>query len=67
MANTPSAGVRVDPALANAARERLGQPDLPLGVVVRTGLAVLAGLSVSDALRSAQARPGPKPRTGSAG
>ena len=64
MANTPSAGVRVDPALADAARERLGQPDLPLSVLARAALAYLADPSLSprEALGKAQARPGPKPK-----
>lgn len=62
MANTPSTGLRIDPALAAAARERIGQPDLPMSVVVRTGLGVLAGLPVDEALDRAHARPG-RPRT----
>jgi hypothetical protein len=62
MANTPSAGVRVDPAVAEAARARIGQPDLPLSVLARVGLLVLSGLSIAEALAKAQARPGPKPK-----
>jgi hypothetical protein len=54
--------MRVPPELIDAARARVGQPDLPLSVLVRAGLAVLAGLTVREALRTAQARPGPKPR-----
>lgn len=66
MANTPSTGVRIDPARADAARARIGQPDLPLSVLARTAIAFLAGLPVSEALAEAYMRPGPKPRTGDA-
>jgi hypothetical protein len=62
MPNTPSAGVRVDPALADAARARIGEPDLPLSVLARVGLLVLSGLSIADAVAKARARPGPKPK-----
>jgi hypothetical protein len=62
MANTPSAGVRIDPALADAARERLGRPDLPLAVLARTAIAHLAGVPVPEALAKAHTRPGPKPK-----
>jgi hypothetical protein len=62
VANTPQAVVRVDPELADAARARLGQPDASLSVLLRAGLAVLAGLPVPEALQSAATRRGPKPR-----
>jgi hypothetical protein len=62
MANTPAVGLRVPPELADAARARIGQPDAPLSVLVRAGLAVLAGYGLSEALASAQTRHGPKPQ-----
>jgi hypothetical protein len=62
MANTPNTALRIPPELADAARAGVGQPDAPLSVLVRAGLAMLAGLTVCEALRSAQTRPGPKPR-----
>lgn len=65
MANTPNAGVRVPPELVEAARARAGS-DLALSVLVRAGLAVLAGYTLNEALAAAQARPGPKPRAESA-
>lgn len=66
MANTPAAGVRIDPALADAARERIGQPDLPFSVLARVAIGALAGLPLSEALARAQARRGPKPKVGTA-
>jgi hypothetical protein len=66
MANTPRVTPRVPPELIDAARAGIGRPDVPVSVLVRTGLAVLAGLTVREALKSAQARPGPKPREGAA-
>jgi hypothetical protein len=66
MANTPHTALRVPPELIDAARARVGEPDVPVSVLVRAGLAVLAGLTVREALKSAQARPGPKPRAGAA-
>lgn len=62
MANTPSTGLRLNRSLTDAAREGIGQPDIPLAVLVRTGLGVLAGLPVDEALDQAYARPG-RPRT----
>jgi hypothetical protein len=67
MANTPIVAPRVAPELIAAARAGIGEPDIPVSVLVRAGLAVLAGLPVREALRSAQARPGPKPRADGAG
>jgi hypothetical protein len=66
MANTPRVTPRVPPELIDAARAAVGRPDVPVSVLVRAGLAVLAGLSLGEALRAAQARPGPKPREGAA-
>jgi hypothetical protein len=66
MANTPHTALRVPPELIDAARAGVGKPDVPVSVLVRAGLAMLAGLSRSEALRTAQARPGPKPRQGAA-
>lgn len=62
MANTPTGAVRIDPALADAARERIGEPDLSFSVLARVGIGVLAGLPVHEALARAQTRRGPKPR-----
>ena len=61
MATTPSTGLRISPALAAAAREKIGQPDLPMAMLVRTALGVLAGLPVDEALAQAYAKPG-RPR-----
>lgn len=68
MANTPQIAPRVAPELLDAARAAIGDPDAPNAVLVRAGLAVLAGMTVVEALRvaQAQARPGPKPRIGAA-
>jgi hypothetical protein len=66
VAVTPNTALRIPPELVEAARERVGTPDMPVTVLVRAGLAVLAGLPVREALRTAQTRPGPKPRTGAA-
>jgi hypothetical protein len=64
LANTPKLVGRVPPELIEAARAGVGQPDAPSSVLVRAGLAVLAGMTVAEALRSANAgaRRGPKPR-----
>jgi hypothetical protein len=62
MAATPTLGLRLDPALMDAARERIGQPDLSATLLIRTGLGVLAGLPVDEALTQAYARPG-RPQT----
>jgi hypothetical protein len=62
VANTPRIGARLDPALTDAAREGIGRPDLPLSLLIRTGLGVLAGLPVDEALAQAHARPG-RPQT----
>jgi hypothetical protein len=59
--------MRIPPELAEAARARVGQPDLALSVLVRAGLAVLAGFAVKDALAAAQTQRGPKPRAEDAG
>ena len=64
MADTPRVTVRVAPELTDAARAAVGRPGLDVAVLVRAGLAVLAGLSVGEALAKAQARPGPKPKAG---
>jgi hypothetical protein len=61
MANAPSTGLRIDPALTAAARAAIGKPDLPTALLVRTGLGVLAGLPVDEALARAYAKPG-RPR-----
>jgi hypothetical protein len=66
VAITPLVAARVPPELADAARAGVGNPDLALSVLVRAGLAVLAGYTVKDALASAQTQRGPKPRTGAA-
>lgn len=66
MAVTPNTALRIPPELVEAARAAVGKPDMPVSVLLRAGLAVLAGSPVRDALRSAQARPGPKPRSGGA-
>jgi hypothetical protein len=58
--------LRIPPELVEQARAHVGKPDVPLTVLVRAGLAMLAGLSAGEALRTAQARPGPKPRAGAA-
>lgn len=62
MANTPQIGPRVPGELIEAARAGVGQPDLPAAVLVRAGLAVLAGMTLAEALRSAKVPRGPKPR-----
>jgi hypothetical protein len=62
MANTRQTALRIPPELEDAARASVGQPDAPLSVLVRAGLAMLAGLSRREALAMAQARPGPKAR-----
>jgi hypothetical protein len=70
VANTPRATVRVDPELADAARANIGLPDAPLSVLIRAGLALLAGAARNHANAAvAQAQPrgrGPslKPRAG---
>jgi hypothetical protein len=64
MANTPRVTPRVPPELLDAARKGAGAPDASVAVLVRAGLLVLAGLTVREALKSAQARPGPKPKAG---
>jgi hypothetical protein len=56
--------MRIAPELVDAARRGVGEPDVSLSVLVRAGLAVLAGLPVREALAKAQARPGPKPKAG---
>jgi hypothetical protein len=55
--------VRISPEEADAARARIGQPDLPLSVLVRAALAVLAGLPPGEALAKAWRRRGPEPGT----
>jgi hypothetical protein len=62
MANTPQIAPRVPRELIEAARDGVGEPDASISVLVRAGLAVLAGMTVAEALSSARARPGPKPR-----
>lgn len=66
MAVTPKLALRVEPELVDAARAEVGEPDLPVSVLLRAGLAMLAGQSVREALRTAQTRPGPKSRSGAA-
>ena len=66
MANTPKVAPRVPPELLDAARKGAGVPDASVPVLVRAGLLVLAGLTVREALKQAQTRPGPKPRAGAA-
>lgn len=56
--------MRIAPELVDAARRGVGKPDVSLSVLVRAGLAVLAGLPVGEALATAQTRPGPKPKAG---
>lgn len=62
MADTPRAIFRIPPGMIDAARERTGQLDAPGSVLVRAGLAVLAGACLADALATAraQAKSGPK-------
>jgi hypothetical protein len=60
MAITQTTALRIPPELVNAARERVGQ-DTSVSVLVRAGLAVLAGSAVPEALAVAQLRRGPKP------
>jgi hypothetical protein len=60
MANTPTTAMRIPPELVNAARARVGQ-DVTLSVLVRAGLAALAGHEVPEALSVAQMQFGPKP------
>jgi hypothetical protein len=64
MANTPTTALRIPPELTDAARAAVG--NLPVSVLVRAGLAVLAGEKPAEALKSAQTRPGPKSRRGAA-
>jgi hypothetical protein len=70
VAVTPNTSVRIRPELVAAAREGIGDPDAPLMVLVRAGLALLANAAdvaddmVRDALASGRVRPGPKPRAG---
>ena len=66
MAVTPNTALRIPPEQIEAARANVGDPDMPVTVLVRAGLLMLAGLTVREALRTAQVRPGPKPRTGAA-
>jgi hypothetical protein len=63
VAVTPNTCLRIPPELVEQARAGADQPDVPLTVLVRAGLAMLAGLPLREALTAAQARPGPKPRT----
>lgn len=66
MASTPQVAPRVPPELLDAARKGAGLPDAPISVLVRAGLAMLAGVPRHTALAQAraQARPGPKPKAG---
>ncbi len=64
MANTRQTALRIPPELEDEARASIGQPDAPLSVLVRAGLAMLTGLSRCEALAKAQARPGPKSKAG---
>jgi hypothetical protein len=65
MPETPTRGVRVAPELEAAARRAAPElTGLDFGTLARVALAVLAGLSVREALKSAQTRPGPKPKAG---
>jgi len=62
VAETPHVGMRIPSDLVDAARRGAGAPDASLSVLVRAGLAVLAGQAPGEALRAAYTRPGPKPR-----
>ena len=64
MAETQHVGMRIPPELVDAARQGARAPDASLSVLVRAGLAMLAGLPVREALAKAQTRPGPKPKAG---
>jgi hypothetical protein len=64
VAVTPNAVVRVPPELADEARARVGQPDVSLSVLLRAGLAMVAGYALGDALALARSRPGPKSKAG---
>jgi hypothetical protein len=48
MANTPQVVVRIPPALAEAARAKIGRPDAGASELVRYALAKLAGLDDPD-------------------
>jgi hypothetical protein len=67
VAVTPNMSLRIPPELVEAARAGAGEPDMPVTALVRAGLAMLAGLTVCEALRTAPARPGPKPRADGTG
>jgi len=62
LANTPKVSVRVEPDQLDAARAAVGAADLDAAVLLRAGLLVLAGLTVREALKNAQAQRGPKPK-----
>ena len=62
-----SAGVRIPADLEDEARAKAGLQDADLGVLVRAGLALLAGYGLAEAVKRASqtGRPGRKPRTSS--
>jgi hypothetical protein len=62
MASTPNSVMRIPPELVDAARDHVGDPEMPVSTLVRTALFVLAGLGLAEALARAQVRPGPKPK-----
>jgi hypothetical protein len=61
MANSPNVVLRVPPELIDAARARVDDPDIPVSVLLRAGLGVLAGHTYHDALSMARMQRGPKP------
>jgi hypothetical protein len=67
MAETPLRTVRVPAWLESDARS--ARPDLAaldFATLARVGLAVLAGMTVPQAIKAQRTRPGPKPREGAA-
>jgi hypothetical protein len=67
MAQTRTVTARVPESLEK--RARASAPELAaldMSTLLRVGLAVLGGLPVGEALRKAQARPGPKPKASAA-
>ena len=67
MADTPNRVIRVSKPLETAARS--GAPELAgleFSLLVRTALAVLAGMSIPEAIEAGRTRPGRKPRESAA-
>ena len=61
--NTPLRTVRVSVPLESAARRGApGLAALDFATLARVGLAVLAGMSVPEAIEAARTRSGPKPK-----